>query len=90
MVIEAVDALTVEDVEVMMVVDDREAEIKVVVVEAVETFPNEMVTGHAVDVQIKISHGETNAIGEWWCDEVNYCYLYSMNIFSIPSGELIH
>lgn len=51
--------------------DDRVEEIKVVVAEeevvaaAEITFLNVMEIGHAVVVQIKISHGEMNAIGRF-------------------------
>lgn len=56
----------VDEVVVVMMVEDHVEEIKeVVAVEAVEiTFLNEMEIGHAVDVQIKISHGEMNVIGK--------------------------
>lgn len=68
---EAVDDLKIETVVhvvvvVVMMVGDRVEAIKgVVAVEAVEiTFLNEMEIGHAVGVQIKISHGEMNVIGK--------------------------
>lgn len=55
---------TVVEEEEMMMVDDRVGVKEEAVVGAVEiTFLNEMEIGHAVDVQIKTSHGEMNAIG---------------------------
>lgn len=59
------DSIETVDEEAVMMVDDRVG-VKgaAVVAAAAITFLNEMEIGHAVDVQIKISHGEMNAIGK--------------------------